>query len=80
MYMNVDILYRMSYMKANVHQVYRYLTAYLNAGGSFPEKENSRIRNLASEVSIFYYSSYSILNGVCPIHNGILETFIWSVM
>ena len=57
MYMTVDILYRMSYMKANVHQVYRYLTAYLNAGGSFPEKENSRIRNLASEVGIFYYSS-----------------------
>ncbi|XP_023334554.1 GPI ethanolamine phosphate transferase 3 [Eurytemora carolleeae] len=44
------IKFRMSYMKANVHQVYKYLTAYLNAGGSFPEKENYRIRNLASEV------------------------------
>ena len=44
------ILYRMSYIKANVHQVHRYLTAYLSSGGSFPEKENSRIRNLASEV------------------------------
>ena len=75
--MNVDILYRMSYMKANVHQVYKYLTAYLNAGGSFPERENSRIRNLASEVGIFIiHQRYSILNGILPIHNGTLTTFI----
>ena len=38
-------------MKANVEQVHRYLTAYLAAGGSFPHQLNSRIRNLAAQVS-----------------------------
>ena len=42
--------FRLSYMKSNVHQVYRYLTAYLAQGGHFPEKENSKIRTLASQV------------------------------
>jgi hypothetical protein len=41
----------MSYMKANVEQVHRYLTAYLAAGGSFPHERNSKIRNLAAQVS-----------------------------
>jgi len=44
------VKFRMSYMKANVNQVYRYLTAYLSAGGHFPERANSRLRKLASEV------------------------------
>ncbi len=39
-------------MKANVEQVHRYLTAYLAAGGSFPDQLNSRIRNLAAQVSL----------------------------
>jgi len=42
--------FRMSYIKSNVHQVHRYLTAYLAAGGHFPEKLNSNVRKLASEV------------------------------
>jgi len=42
--------FRLSYMKSNVHQVYRYLTAYLAQGGDFPEQSNSRIRTLASQV------------------------------
>jgi len=42
--------FRLSYIKSNVHQVYRYLTAYLAQGGAFPEAANSRIRTLASQV------------------------------
>jgi len=42
--------FRLSYIKSNVHQVYRYLTAYIAAGGSFPEAANSRVRSLASLV------------------------------
>jgi len=44
------IKFRMSYMKTNVNQVHRYLTSYLGAGGQFPEKTNSMVRKLASEV------------------------------
>jgi len=44
------INFRLSYIKSNVHQVYRYLTAYLAQGGQFPELANSRIRTLASQV------------------------------
>jgi len=42
--------FRLSYIKSNVHQVYRYLTAYLAQGGTFPEQANSKIRTLASQV------------------------------
>ena len=42
--------FRLPYVKTNVHQVYRYLTAYLAQGGTFPEAANSRIRHLASQV------------------------------
>ena len=42
--------FRLSYIKSNVHQVYRYLTAYIAAGGSFPESANSKVRTLASLV------------------------------
>ena len=44
------INFRLPFIKNNVHQVHRYLTAYLAAGGSFPEAANSRIRQLASQV------------------------------
>jgi D-alanine-D-alanine ligase-like ATP-grasp enzyme len=50
----------MSYMKANVEQVYRYLTAYLSAGGSFPEQLNSKIRNLAAQVPVVMGGSKSL--------------------
>ena len=42
--------FRLPYLKNNVHQVYRYLTAYLSQGGTFPEASNSKIRQLASQV------------------------------
>ena len=42
--------FRLSYMRTNVAQVYRYLTAYLAAGGSFPDEANSRVRQLAAQV------------------------------
>ena len=44
------INFRLPYIKNNVHQVHRYLTAYLAQGGSFPEAANSRIRQLVSQV------------------------------
>ena len=53
------VVSRMSYMKANVNQVYRYLTAYLSAGGHFPERSNSRLRKLASEVH-FVLKKYNL--------------------
>ena len=37
-------------MKTNVEQVNRYLTTYQGAGGHFPEKTNSAVRKLASQV------------------------------
>lgn len=50
-YSNEDLVnFRLPYIKNNVHQVYRYLTAYLAQGGTFPEAANSRIRALASQV------------------------------
>ena len=42
--------FRLPYIKNNVNQVYKYLTAYLAQGGTFPEAANSRIRHLASQV------------------------------
>ena len=50
-YSSEDLVnFRLPYIKSNVHQVHRYLTAYLNQGGTFPEASNSRIRQLASQV------------------------------
>lgn len=42
--------FRLPYVKTNVHQVYRYLTAYLAQGGSFPELASQRVRSLANQV------------------------------
>ena len=42
--------FRLPYIKNNVYQVHRYLTAYLAQGGNFPEAANSRIRALAGQV------------------------------
>jgi hypothetical protein len=51
-------------MKANVEQVYRYLTAYLSAGGTFPEQLNSKIRNLAAQVARTQcYSGTGVVKG-----------------
>ena len=50
-YSSEDLVnFRLPYIKNNVHQVHRYLTAYLSQGGTFPEASNSRIRQLATQV------------------------------
>ena len=54
-------------MKSNVDQVHRYLTAYLAAGGHFPERLNSKVWQLSIFLFVYLpiFFSSSIYVSIC---------------